>query len=183
MLRKPGPAISTPSRWSGGEASMASLMRPATSRGGSPTAFASFRATFVAQSPCSRCRGASSEIAPSGSGRPAEASAQRSASIRSSRITARVWQAGRRGQGTKPVAVPRKEHLHNSVASAHFRLAGEPCNLPCRANDLFERGGPSRGTSGAPLCVKEDGSVATVRARTGPRGTPPRLSTADERHG
>ena len=73
-LRKPGPAISTRSRWGAAAASSAALISSATS----PVAAArpvTAMATGVAQSPWSRCLAGSRTTPAAGSGSPAVASA------------------------------------------------------------------------------------------------------------
>ncbi len=57
MFRKPGPA--TPTDLMPGVAPRRAARSSASARGVVPAFFASCRATFVAQSPCSRCRGRS----------------------------------------------------------------------------------------------------------------------------
>ena len=78
-LRKPGPAISIASTWAGAADSRAATIRVAASRGGTPAAPATWSATFVDQSPCSRCLGGSRVIPASGAGNPASSSAARKA--------------------------------------------------------------------------------------------------------
>src|SRR5690554_3234000 len=114
MLRKPGPAMSTraipgvPSSW----ATIAS----ATARGGTPAFFASWRATLVAQSPCSRWRGRSTcTVSGSSAGSrgtapaPTAASrAARSAADSSAGVTRTGYRA-RRGRIARVSRMPGRE--------------------------------------------------------------------------